>query len=73
MSHSQQKAGTSLSVCTQLGFSSQSHSTRHGVKIKLLYFSLHINYLTWSLSAFNFKVKVKLQYYVHFILIMKTV
>lgn len=67
MSHSQQKAGTPLSVCTQLGFSSQSHSTRHGVKIKLLYFSLHTNYLTWSLLAFNFKVKVKLQYYVHII------
>jgi hypothetical protein len=38
MSHSQQNAGTSLSVCTYPGFSSQSHSTRHGVKIKLLYF-----------------------------------
>jgi len=31
---------------------------RHCVKIELLYFSLRMNYLTWSLSEFNFKVKV---------------
>jgi len=53
-------------ICTQLGFSSLSYITRQGVRIKLLYFSLHMNYLTWSLSAFNFKVKTKLQYNVHF-------